>query len=675
MNICESLSATARLLPENVAIVYQGQSITYETLNQLSIAAAKILSEAGVGKQDRVALVLPNSIAFPVWYYATLRIGAIAVSINTRLSSSEVEFILGDCKAAAVVCADGSNVVQTPVAARMVVSIDGRTCDGHELVFNEFQDNDWVDDDPDAPALILYTSGTTGFPKGATLSHQNVRSNVFAFNHLCNMQPHDRVLLAVPLFHCFGQNALLNSVLNVGGTLVVQQKFDLNETKQLISDHRITQLYGVPTMFQLLLDSCSPEDLSTVNYCFSAAAPLSIQTSQSWLDKFGLPINEGYGLTETSPFASYNHRFSYKIGSIGSAIDLVEMKVVDPETAIEKQPGELGEIAIRGPNVMLGYWNRPQETGECIRNGWFHSGDIGRMDDQGMFYLVDRVKDMIAVGGLKVFPAEVERVLNEHPAVFENAVVGIQDPVMGEKVVAFVVLEQSNGGEKQLQINSLVDHAKSQLGSYKLPRKVIIVDELPRNPSGKILKTRLREMASENTDLADSQRKFDNQPQPDSQTSDVPPGVEKSGEPILGQRSPALRKIMAQTYASNKVNTATEFLQDLICQITNQSERPAPKTTFVDAGMDSLMIVEMSAELQKELGENTELPATLIFDHPRICDMAEFLVGEIDTTNAAASDPTLEKTAERKTLQNDLKTQISQLSEEQALKELLNELD
>ena len=267
------------------------------------------------------------------------------------------------------------------------------------------------DADPNEAALILYTSGTTGFPKGATLSHGNVRSNVHAFNHLCNMQSEDRVLLAVPLFHCFGQNALLNSVLNVGGTIVLQQRFDLAEFKRLIIDHQITQLYGVPMMFGLLHESCNVADLASVNYCFSAAATLPLQTSLAWQEKFGLPIHEGYGLTETSPFATYNHRDKFVPGSIGMPIDNVEIKIVDPETGDERSTGDPGEIAIRGPNVMLGYWNRPEETATAIRDGWFYSGDIGQLDETGYLYIVDRVKDMITIGGLKVFPAEVERVL------------------------------------------------------------------------------------------------------------------------------------------------------------------------------------------------------------------------------------------------------------------------
>lgn len=673
MNICESLAVTARLFPDNVAIVYQGHSITYDILNRLSIAAAEKLLAAGVRPQDRVALVIANSPAFPVWYYAALRIGAIAVSVNTRLSRSEIEFILSDCDAKALVFTEGTNATDAMVDVAFHVSFDGQTCDGSVLSPGDATKNEWLDAEPDSPALILYTSGTTGFPKGATLSHGNVRSNVFAFNHLCNMQSQDRVLLAVPLFHCFGQNALLNSVLNVGGTLILQQKFDLNETKQLVAAQQITQLYGVPMMFQLLLESCQPSDLSSVNYCFSAAAPLPIQTSRAWMEKFKLPINEGYGLTETSPFASYNHRIKYTMGSIGAAIDSVEMKVVDPESGQERAPGELGEIAIRGPNVMLGYWNRPEDTSAAIRDGWFHSGDIGRVDNDGMFYIVDRVKDMIAVGGLKVFPAEVERVLNDNNEISDVAVVGVPDSLMGEQVIAFVVLANDGTEQKESRVNSIIAQAKHHLASYKLPRRVIIVDELPRNPSGKILKTRLREMYAELTDQSEAS---DSESTSFSVQNDSERDVAKNDEPqgaVSNSKAPELRNILAQSFASNKVRTATEFLQGLVGQLTGTNEMPEPKDTFVDAGMDSLMIVEMSAQLQTELGGERELPATLIFDHPRICDMAEYLVGVID--EAEVSQPQLDKkTSGKATSEDDLKSEISEMSEDKALEELLKEL-
>lgn len=618
MNICEHLSVTAKLFPEKEALVFEGHRFTFAELELLSQAAAEKLIDSRISRGDCVALMLPNVPSFVIWYYATLRIGAIAVSISTRSAASEASLLVSDCGARVFVTSSNSfevarNELPECVEKCFLVSELGDFCDGDSLKRTEACNAIWVNADPDEAAVILYTSGTTGFAKGATLSHLNVRSNVHSFNHLCGMQPDDRILLAVPLFHCFGQNALLNAAFNVGATLVLQRAFDPTESKRLIADEQVTQLYGVPMMFQLFHDSCEPADLASVNYCFSAAATLPIQTSHRWLEKTGMPINEGYGLTETSPFASYNHRTKYVPGSIGMPIDCVEMKIVDTETGHDCQAGELGEIAVRGPNVMLGYWNRPDDTALAIRNGWFHSGDIGRMDQQGFFYIVDRVKDMISVGGLKVYPAEVERVLLDHPAVLQAAVIGFRDDVFGEKVAAFIVPQASYSSEDVT--SDIRRHTKNNLANYKVPTAIVFIDELPRNASGKILKTKLREIDM-TTDMPDADL--------DEQAES---GVEGSGaNQAKAVRRPTLRDQLASTYESRRLEVANTFVTSLVQAISGSEETLEPKTRFLDAGLDSLMIVEMSSQIQVEIGTDQEIPATLVFDHPRICDLGEFLV-------------------------------------------------
>ena len=658
MNICESLTVNAKIFPDQIAIVFDGKKITYSELNRLSICAADFLSDKGIRSGDLVALMLPNSPSFPIWYYAVLRIGGIAVSLSTRLAVSEVEFIVSDCEAAAFVGSSESfRAVEPELSGNVKVLFGVDDINGEpesDVPWNDAvgSNDQWYHAEPDEAALILYTSGTTGFPKGATLSHGNVRSNVHAFNHLCNMQTQDVVLLAVPLFHCFGQNALLNSVLNVGGTIVLQQRFDLNESKQLITEHRVTQLYGVPMMFGLLLESCSPNDLATVNYCFSAAATLPIQTSDAWQAKFDQPIFEGYGLTETSPFATYNHRNKFVPGSIGMPIDSVEIRVVDTETGKECPPGELGEIAIRGPNVMLGYWNRPAETKAAIRNGWFFSGDIGRIDDDGYLFIVDRVKDMITVGGLKVFPAEVERVLLDHEAVSQAAVVGAPDSVFGEQVIGYVVL--NDGFDTVNSLAEIESHAKSKLGNYKVPRRLFAKEELPRNPSGKILKTVLRETAVGDLSIVDSPRETA------SSTGSSP--------------NPAsLAAKLNSTFASEKQRVASEFLQEQICEIAEMDSAPGIEVSFIEAGLDSLAIVELSAQLQVEVGPEHVLPPTLLFDYPQIRDLAEFLVeilGE-PTGKPVAND---NQTDQLRSEADGLRSEIESMSEEEALAELMKEL-
>lgn len=673
MNICEHLTVSASKFAEREALVFEGQSFTYAQLDQLSAAAAQQLKQTGIRPQDRVAIMLGNVPAFVVWYYAALRVGAIAVSISTRLTEKEVAFVASDCKARLLV-ADGPTIAklqpQLPacVEESLSVSDTGDQCDGQPLLTIENPDQQQIAAcEPDDAALILYTSGTTGFAKGATLSHNNVRSNVLEFNRLCDMQSTDRILLAVPLFHCFGQNALLNSALNVGATLVLQRGFDLNESKRLINDQQVTQLYGVPTMFQLLHKSCSTDDLASIRYCFSAAAKLPVQVSQRWLEKFGQPIYEGYGLTETSPFASYNHHKQYVMGSIGQPIANVEMRIVDSETGEVCPPGELGEITIRGPNVMLGYWNREDDTAAAIRDEWFHSGDIGRLDENGYFYIVDRVKDMIVVGGLKVYPAEVERVLHDHPAVAQSAVVGLADEVFGEQVVAFVVAP-SDAAQDDLG-TSLIQHCRDNLANYKVPKHCVFFAELPRNPSGKILKRELREF-----DLSATIGIAHNQPNGD-QARELSQSLPASTAAV---RPPTLFDELRKTYASNRLTVATEFLQNLVAVLSGDDEPLAADARLMEAGLDSLMIVEMSSQLQAEVGDSAEISATLIFDYPRVCDLAEFLVATFESANSvepASTADSADSPSPASTDLSELRREVDALTEAEALDELMRELE
>ncbi len=668
MNICEHLTTPARLIPSNTALVFEGRRYSFAELDGLSRSAADVLSRAGVSRGARVAILLPNVPAFVVWYYATLRIGAIAVSISTRLAAAEVAYVISDCDARTLVAIPQTldairgelpECIQESIAA----AESGDAHDDRSLLPIPSDPSTWVETEPDDPALILYTSGTTGFAKGATLSHLNVRSNVHAFNHLCGMQSDDRILLAVPLFHCFGQNALLNSALHAGATLVLQRKFDLSESKRLIAEERITQLYGVPMMFQLFQESCEPADLASVDYCFSAAATLPIQTSRRWQQKFGQPIYEGYGLTETSPFASYNHRLKFTPGSIGTPIDCVEMKIVDTETGATCPVGELGEIAIRGPNVMLGYWNRPTETANTIRDGWFHSGDIGRVDEHGFFYIVDRVKDMIAVGGMKVYPAEVERVLLDHPSVSQAAVVGLPDEVFGEQVVAAIVPTPEFAGLNESLMREIITLAQKNLANYKVPRRVVLMAELPRNPAGKILKTELRKMDfSTSVELASS-----DEPNPHNRSG---PGTD-SPNPV---RKPTLRTQLAATHASSRTEVANTFVRKLVQAIAETDALPDPQTRFLDAGLDSLGIVEMSSQIQAELGPEVEISATLVFDHPRITDLGEFLVNQMMPTETINDRPTNRQT-DHPVVNENLQAEVAGMTEQQALAELMKELE
>jgi long-chain acyl-CoA synthetase len=686
MNVFQNVIACSQLFPEKDAVLFEGDSISYGRLERLSAQAARVLQEYGVQRGDRVGMVIPNVPAFVVWYYATLRLGAVAVSISTRLAPQEVAFILSDCDAHLLVTTDE----HVPVLQAHLPECIGQTVttsdDAARYGDQQLSDSPalppyhCVDTDPNDPAVILYTSGTTGFPKGATLSHQNIRATVHAFNHLCQMSAEDRILLGVPLFHCYGQNALLNSGLSVGVTLVLQRRADLNESKRLIRQHQVTKLFGVPTTFQLMLQSCTREDLSSVGYCFSAAATLPLQLAEQWLEQFGMPIFEGYGLTETAPFASYNHRLQYVPGSIGTPVDLVDMRIVDPESGQPCAAGERGEIVIRGPNVMLGYWNRPEETAAAIRNGWFHSGDIGFMDQRGFFYIVDRLKDMISIGGMKVFPAEVERVLLDHPSIEEVAVVGLPDDVMGEKVAAFIVAREVT----EFSHESIRQHCHEKLGSFKTPKRIELVPELPRNPAGKVLKTRLRETWSQSEPVGKAEPNVSTA----SDTAQADAVVEGRGRPASEPPAVLLGERLARVHAVGRHRWLTEWLQQEVRQVAEMEEAPAADAMLIEAGLDSLMIVELRDRLQTQVGPQLQLQATLVFDHPRIHDLATFLLDSLaDMAERPAGAHATTDSASVATQTNgppvtppptatvEALEQIEEMSEQEALQELLRELD
>lgn len=495
MNIAQNIERGRRFFPEKPALIFADQSLSYQELDRQTNRAANSLQQLGINKGDRVALFLPNIPEFAISYLAIQKIGAVAVSINVMLKPGEIKFILKDCQAKAIITtAELSPQVpdsEVPELQHLLI-IAGKTQTGTnlgELMALATDEAQAIYMESHEPAAILYTSGTTGFPKGATLSHGNVISNMYSVNRCTKMSPEDRLLLFLPLFHCFGQNFVLNSGLNACATIVLQQRFEISAVLETIERDRITMFFGVPTVFQRLLE-LHPEEwtCSSLRYYFSAAAPMPPEVPQQWLSRYGAIIHEGYGLTETSPFASYNHEFKYQFGSIGMPIDNVEMKIVDLD-GNETPIGKIGEIIVRGPNVMLGYWNRPQETAQVIKNGWFYTGDLGRMDKDGYFYIVDRLKDMINVSGFKVYPSEVERIIAKHPAVAEVAVYGVADQLKGEIVKAHIKLKSGVVMSQKEIINFCIQN----IATYKIPRDINFVESIPKNATGKVLKRYLRE--------------------------------------------------------------------------------------------------------------------------------------------------------------------------------------
>jgi long-chain acyl-CoA synthetase len=462
MNIASQVATWAQSQPDRPAILFEGAALSYLELDRRAAGAARELCRRGVKRGDRVALCLPNTPEFVFWYLGALRIGAIAVSVNPALTAPEVSFILED-SGARVVLQDGP----TPEPAEGPVECLP----------------------PETPAVIVYTSGTTGEPKGATLSHANVLFVAESKRRYLGIRPDDRMLLFLPLFHCFGQNAVLNAAFAAGAAVVLERAFDAGQALAAIEQDGVTMLCAVPTHFAVLEERATPAQMRTVRYYMSAAAPLPLAIERRWLRRFGIPIHQGYGLTECSPFASYNHASAYREGSIGTPIEGVEMAVADVETARLLPAGEKGEIVVRGPNVMLGYWQRPEETGQAIRDGWLHTGDIGRRDEDGYFYIEDRIKDMLIVGGFNVYPAEVENALYRHPAVSEAAVYGVPDKLMGERVCAAIVWRAGmRAGAAELRA-----FCRGQLADYKVPGDFVSIPALPKGRTGKVLKRVLRD--------------------------------------------------------------------------------------------------------------------------------------------------------------------------------------
>jgi len=484
MNVAQLLERSARYHADRSALIAGDRCWTYAELDRDVSALAAGFAALEVERGERVALHLPNRPEFVLTYYAALKAGLVPLSLNTSYKAEELEYIINHAAAAMVVTADGIDAslparTRTPSVRHLLHAKELDGLRGRAALRA-------VDTDRDDTAAILYTSATTGRPKGVMLSHGNIVSNAYATVHHLKMTEADRGLCALPMFHCFGQNAIMNSLVTAGGTLVLHERFVPDAFVAAVAAHGITILYAVPTMYILFL-SMPAADFRAVRLCFSAAATLPGDVEARWHATHGHWIQQGYGLTETSPFASYNHDVAFRRGSVGTPIENVEMKIVDADDR-EVADGALGEIVIKGPNVMKGYFGDTAATAASIRDGWFHSGDIGYRDGDGYFFIVDRLKDMINVAGFKVFPREVEEVLFRHPAVKEAAVVGVPDPVRGEAVKAFVVLKDG----ADVTAETLQALCRSSIASVKVPEQIEFIGALPKNPTGKILKKELR---------------------------------------------------------------------------------------------------------------------------------------------------------------------------------------
>ena len=491
MNLAANLTRTAERFPDRPAVRLDQTMLTYADLAAATARVAGLLRERGVRPGDRVAVMLPNVPEFAVVYYGVLRAGGVVVPMNPLLKSREVAYYLGDSGASLIVGWSGFATEAWVGAQRAGVTCLVADDELTGLLAVATPVTEVAERAPTDTAVILYTSGTTGEPKGAELTHGNLAANVeIAATDLFRLGPDDVIFGALPLFHSFGQTCGLNAAVSVGACLTLVTRFGPDAALEVLDRDRVTIFEGVPTMYVAML--AAPEraryDVTSLRICVSGGAAMPVEVMRGFEAAFGCVVLEGYGLSETSPVASFNHPGrERKAGSIGTPIRGVEMRVVD-EQGSDITPGEVGEIVIRGHNVMKGYWRRPAATAASIVDGWFHTGDLARVDDDGYFFIVDRKKDMIIRGGYNVYPREIEEILYEHPAVAEAAVVAVPDATLGEEVGAAVVRRP----ELDVSADELRDYVKGQVAAYKYPRHVWFLEALPKGPTGKVLKREIR---------------------------------------------------------------------------------------------------------------------------------------------------------------------------------------
>ncbi|MFT3802684.1 MAG: long-chain fatty acid--CoA ligase [Burkholderiaceae bacterium] len=487
----------ARRAASRRALVFEGRTWTYAQLMQDIDRFAGLLRERGVERGTRVAFLGLNQPTFLIGLFAVARLGATFVPLNFRLTGPELSLIINDCAAHTLIVDAAHRPIIDGVrgelaSVRQYLTV-GDAVDGWQSAEAKAAPIDrGATVDPDDPAIIMYTSGTTGRPKGAMLTHSNLWwNNVNAIFNFDILQS-DVTLVVAPLFHIGGLNVTTLITWQKGGTVVLHRSFDPGEALRAMTEFRITTMFGVPAMFQFMAQhpDFATADLSTVRMLVCGGAPCPLPLLEIYAQR-GIAVQQGYGLTETAPMVTFldPDYATARIGSSGTTPLFTEVRLIDGQGNTITRPGDRGEVLVRGPNVTPGYWNMPEATAAAIdADGWFRTGDVAYEDEEGFLYICDRVKDMIISGGENVYPAEVESVLFRHPAVSEVAVVGLPDPKWGETVAAVVALKPG----ATLDIEALRAFAESELARYKLPRRLEIVDALPRNATGKILKFELR---------------------------------------------------------------------------------------------------------------------------------------------------------------------------------------
>jgi long-chain acyl-CoA synthetase len=491
MNIASNLEKTAYNFAYQCAVIADDKIISYSQFNQEANCIASALQGRGVRPGDHVALCAPNSYEWLAFYFGVLKTGAVAITFSYLLTKNELNKILSDCKPRILFAASEKlkdfSELQKQSYPELII------CEHGDISFSDFAAEGKpgfkiVDRDRQDIAAILYTGGTTGTPKGAMLSHENLQTSTANVAHYERSSEKDRALCFLPLNHVFAQIHITHSLVYCGGGLIIQPAFDLKKAIEAIERHQVTNFYAVPTIYIRLLELKNlAEKLKSIRYCFSAAASMATEVMREWKVRTGLDIHESYGMTESAAMVTYNHYDRHVIGSVGTPVNLVEVQIRDLDGQI-LEPGKEGEICIYGPNIARGYLNKPEETKAAFRGKWYRSGDIGYLDENGYLFIVDRLKDMIITGGENVYPREVEEILYGRPEIQECAVVGLPDKEFGERVTAFIVPQK----DQQPDPKDLKAYLKTHLAGFKVPKEFVIVEELPKNPAGKLLKREIK---------------------------------------------------------------------------------------------------------------------------------------------------------------------------------------
>ncbi len=495
MNLAALGEENVQKYGEYVSLVFEGRELTNVDQQHAANRLANAFRRRGIGAGDRIVVLLPNCPEVVQAYAAILELGAVIVPVIFLLSPDEVRHILADSGARAVITSPELYGKIEGWAGDVVIvhgEVSG-TLGYAELIAREPDAFTMVDRADNDLAVILYTSGTTGHPKGVALSHTNLASNARASASINELDRHEWSLTVLPLSHSYGLT-VMNSGNILGTKSVLLRWFNPELVLDTIQKYRVQAMAGVPTMWVYLLNFPGGErfDTSSMRIWGSGAAPLPVEIVAPFEKKFGGRLLEGYGLTEASPVVSA-HRYSgaRKLGSVGPPIPGVEVRIVDDDDR-DVPLGDAGEVCVRGPNVMLGYYGLPDETARTLRNGWLHTGDMGRLDEDGFLYIVERKKDLIIRGGFNVYPREVEEVLYAHPQIAEAAVVGMPDPLMGEDVLAYVVPRN----DATLTEESVIAFCQERLAKFKCPKRVRFLEVLPKSPIGKILRKELRALST-----------------------------------------------------------------------------------------------------------------------------------------------------------------------------------